>query len=194
MDYTEGTEQQKSRRAKKMMLWFGIISLSMSFAAFTSAYVVSRERPDWLVDFELPTAFVIGLVLIVLSSLTMILAKRSIREGKRSTGTLFLSGTIALGLAFVWFQFRGFSEIIGDYGYNFTGATSNPKTTFIYLIAVVHIAHVAAGLIALAVTLFNNLRSKYSKGNMLGVELASTFWHFVDILWIYLFLFFYFVR
>ena len=194
MDYTEGTEQQKSRRAKKMMLWFGIISLSMSFAAFTSAYVVSRERPDWLAEFELPRAFVIGLLLILISSVTMILAKRAIRSGKRTNGTLFLLTTIGLGIAFILFQFQGFSEIISSYGYNFTGATSNPKTTFIYLIAVVHIAHVVAGLVALLVTLVNHLRGKYSKGRMLGVDLASTFWHFVDVLWIYLFLFFYFVR
>lgn len=194
MDYTEGTEQQKSRRAKKMMLWFGIISLSMSFAAFTSAYVVSRERPDWLAEFELPRAFVIGLLLIVISSGTMILAKRAIRSAQKTNGTLFLLTTIGLGIAFIWFQFRGFSEIISSYGYNFTGATSNPKTTFIYLIAVVHIAHVVAGLIALLVTLVNHLRGKYSKERMLGVDLASTFWHFVDVLWIYLFLFFYFVR
>ncbi|NND89059.1 MAG: heme-copper oxidase subunit III, partial [Flavobacteriaceae bacterium] len=70
MDYTEGTEEQKSNRAKKMMLWFGIISLSMSFAGLTSAYVVSKERPDWLTDFEIPQAFYISLVAIIISSIT----------------------------------------------------------------------------------------------------------------------------
>lgn len=194
MDYTEGTEENKRKRAKKMMLWFGIISLSMSFAAFTSAYVVSRERPDWLADFEMPQAFWISLIVIVLSSLSMEIAKRSIQKGSKQLGTVFLLTTFILGCVFISLQFQGFAQIIESYGYNFTGATSNPKTTFIYLIAVVHIAHVVAALIALLVVLVKHLRNGYSQGNTLGVELCTTFWHFVDILWIYLFLFFYFVR
>ena len=177
-----------------MMLWFGIISLSMSFAAFTSAYVVSRERPDWLADFEMPQAFWISLIVIVLSSLSMEIAKRSIQRGAKQVGTIMLITTFVLGCVFIGLQFQGFAQIIESYGYNFTGATSNPKTTFIYLIAVVHIAHVVAALIALLVVLVKHLRNGYSQGNTLGVELCSTFWHFVDILWIYLFLFFYFVR
>lgn len=194
MDYTEGTEEKKRRRAKKMMLWFGIISLAMSFAAFTSAYVVSRERADWLADFQLPQAFTISLLVIVLSSVSMEMAKRAIIKGSRQLGTLLLVTTFVLGCVFIWLQFQGFSQIIESYGYNFTGATSNIKTTFIYLIAVVHIAHVVVALIALLTVLIKQLRNGYSEGNTLGLEITCTFWHFVDILWIYLFLFFYFVR
>ena len=58
MDLTEGTIEEKNIRAKKMMLWFGIISMVMMFAGLTSAYVVSSERQDWLNDFTLPASFI----------------------------------------------------------------------------------------------------------------------------------------
>jgi len=194
MDYTEGTEELKVNRAKKMMLWFGIVSLSMSFAGFTSAYVVSRTRPDWLGDFELPQAFYISLGVIILSSITIHLAKVYIKKEANSKAMLLLIATFLLGVVFVWFQFKGFSEIIESYGYNFTGPTSNIKITFIYLIAVVHIGHVVAALISVLVVIYNHYKLKYINGKTLGIEQAATFWHFVDILWIYLFFFFYFFR
>lgn len=194
MDYTEGTEEVKRRRAKKMMLWFGIVSLSMSFAGFTSAYVVSSEREDWLDNFQLPEAFYVSLVVIIMSSLTMHFAKRMIKQEQRKAGTFLLLSTFALGVLFIWLQIRGFNEIIYEFGYFPTGDTSSITYTYVFLIAVVHILHVVAGLIALLVVIYNHFKRKYTKGNTLGVELATTFWHFVDILWIYLFLFFYFVK
>ncbi len=192
-DYTEGTEEKKLKRAKKMMLWFGIISLSMSFAGLTSAYVVSKERPDWLTDFEIPPAFYISLVVIVTSSITIHLAKNAIKKASNQLGMILLWVTLLLGVAFVFLQFRGFSEIIAN-GYYFTGSESTITTSFIYLVVLLHVAHVVSGLIALLVVIYNHFKLKYSKGKTLGIELAATFWHFVDILWIYLFLFFYFVR
>ncbi|NNK81828.1 MAG: heme-copper oxidase subunit III [Flavobacteriaceae bacterium] len=193
MDLTQGTNQEKNKRAKKMMLWFGIISLIMSFAGLTSAFLVSRSREDWLTDFQLPHAFTISLVLIIVSSITIILAKRSIKTNKRPAATIFLLLTLVLGVAFIVSQINGFNEIIAS-GYNFTGPTSNVTMSYIYVIAFVHIVHVVAGLIAILVVVINHFRKKYSAENMLGVELAATFWHFIDILWIYLFLFLYFVR
>lgn len=193
MDLTQGTLQEKNKRAKKMMLWFGIISLIMSFAGLTSAFLVSRSREDWLSDFQLPTAFTISLILIIASSITIILAKKSLKTNKTSAATLFLLLTLVLGIAFIFSQINGFNDIIAS-GYNFTGPTSNVTMSYIYVIAFVHIVHVVAGLIALLVVIINNFRKKYSADNMLGVELVATFWHFIDILWIYLFFFLYFVR
>ncbi len=193
MNYTEGSEELKRRRAKKMMLWFGIISLSMSFAGLTSAYVVSKERPDWLTDFEIPEAFYLSLGAIIVSSITMHVAKLKVKQEDQLQGMIFLVGTLILGLLFVYLQFRGFSEIIAN-GYYFTGSESTVTTSFIYLVVLMHLAHVAFGLIALLVVIYNHYKQKYTGGKTLGIELAATFWHFVDFLWIYLFLFFYFVR
>ncbi|WP_310994245.1 cytochrome c oxidase subunit 3 [Aequorivita marina] len=193
MKLSEGTEERKINRAKKNMLWFGIISLTMSFAGLTSAYVVSKERPDWISSFEVPQAFYISLGLILISSLSIHMALKAIRKEKNALGMFLLASTFVLGVLFVVFQFVGFSEII-ESGYNFTGPTSSITTSFIYLVVLLHVAHVFAGLISLLVVIYNHYKLKYENGKTLGVELAATFWHFVDVVWIYLFLFLYFVK
>ncbi len=191
MDVTQGTAKEKNARAKKMMLWFGMASLIMGFAGWTSAYIVSSKREDWISDFELPSAFFISTAFILISSLTYILAQRALKNQKRQACTAFLLITLILGMAFIAIQFVGFSQLL-DLGYYFTGPTSNITMSYIYLIAAVHIAHVIVGLITLLVVIYNHLRSKYSAGNMLGMELGATFWHFLDLLWVYLLLFFLF--
>ncbi len=192
MDLTQGTPQEKNARAKKMMLWFGIISLIMSFMGWTSAFIVSSSRPDWLKDFQIPNAFIISTVIIVLSSITFILAKKALKQGNKQGTTIMLLATLVLGITFIAFQIRGFQEII-NLGYHFTGPSSNVTMSYIYLIAVVHILHVVAGLISLLVVIYNHFKQKYNAENMLGFELAATFWHFIDILWVYLLLFLYIV-
>lgn len=193
MDDLHNKMETKINRAKKMMLWFGIVSLTMSFAGLTSAYVVSKERVDWLTDFEIPQAFYISLCVIIFSSIIMHFAKISVQKEQNQVGMILLVSTLILGVAFVWLQFLGFSQIIAN-GYYFTGSESSITTSFIYLVVLMHLAHIAAGLIALIIVIYNHYKLKYTMGKTLGVELAATFWHFVDILWIYLFLFFYFVR
>ncbi|MDU8886633.1 cytochrome c oxidase subunit 3 [Yeosuana sp. MJ-SS3] len=193
MDLTKGTFEEKQIRAKKMMLWFGIISLIMSFAGWTSAFVVSSTRPDWLKDFQLPQAFTLSTIIIIFSSITFILAKKSLKRGNNKTTMGWLWTTLILGIAFIYNQFIGFNQIL-ELGYNFTGPTSNVTMSYIFLIAFVHILHIVAGLICLLVVIYNHFKQRYNATNMLGFELAATFWHFVDILWLYLFLFLYFVR
>ena len=193
MDLTQGTPKEKKARSKKMMLWFGILSLIMSFAALTSAFIVSSKRDDWLDNFQLPDAFFVSLVVILMSSVTIIVAKYNLRRDKLNATSFWVLITFVLGIIFINNQFIGFSQIIGD-GYNFTGPTSNITMSYIFLIATVHIAHVVVALIALGVVLIKNLRKKYNSQDMLGFELAANFWHFVDFLWLYLFLFLYFFR
>ncbi|WP_411766742.1 heme-copper oxidase subunit III [Winogradskyella sp. A3E31] len=193
MDLTEGTPEEKKARSKKMMLWFGIGSLIMSFAAWTSAFIVSSKREDWLTDFQLPEAFFISLAIIIVSSITLILAKRALKNNQRSQVTTWLLVTFVLGVIFIFYQLQGFNQIIAD-GYNFTGPTSNITMSYVFLIAAVHIAHVVVGLICLIVVIYNHFKQKYNSSKMLGFELASNFWHFVDLLWVYLFLFLYFFR
>lgn len=193
MAYTDDTNEVKRRRAKKMMLWFAMISMAMSFAGITSAYVVSKSRPDWLTDFQIPQAFYISLGVVLISSLTIYLARVSVQKENHKAGMVLLIMTFVLGVLFVALQFNGFSQII-EHGYFFTGSESTITTSFIYLVVILHIAHITGALIALLVVIYNHFKQKYHNGQTLGIELAETFWHFVDILWIYLFLFFYFVR
>lgn len=183
MDLTQGTSKQKNDRSKKMMLWFGIISLLMSFGGLTSAFIVSSKREDWLKDFELPNAFFVSLIVIILSSITLIIAKRALKQNNTKSATILVLVTLLLGLFFTYNQFQGFNQII-EAGYNFTGPTSNITMSYIFLIAFVHILHVAVGLLCLIVVLYNTTKQNYSANNMLGFELAANFWHFIDILWI----------
>ena len=191
MDLTQGTPEEKNIRAKKMMLWFGIISLVMSFGGLTSAFIVSSTREDWLTNFQLPESFTASTIIIVVSSLVLYFSKKALMKHQNQLSISFLLGTFVLGLAFIYTQFSGFSEIIQS-GYNFTGPTSNITMSYIYIIAVVHILHVLVGLICLIVVIINLLKKKYTPTNILGFDLASIFWHFVDILWLYLFFFLYF--
>ncbi len=192
MDLTQGTLQEKNNRAKKMMLWFGIISLIMTFAGFTSAVIVSSSRPDWSADMQVPNVFIYSVFAIVISSITFILAKRALKQDDRKKTSILLLITLVLGSVFITLQFVGFGQLI-DAGYYLTGPTSDPKASFVFLIAFVHILHVLVGLICLVVVIYNHFKQKYTATNMLGMELAATFWHFVDILWVYLFLFLYFL-
>ncbi|MDB4589065.1 MAG: cytochrome c oxidase subunit 3 [Flavobacteriaceae bacterium] len=191
MDLTQGTTQEKQKRAKKMMLWFGIISLVMSFAGLTSAFIVSSSREDWLANFTLPSAFTYSTLIIILSSVMLFLAKQTLKKNQAAVTTSLLIGAFVLGIAFIYSQIQGFNQIIAS-GYNFTGPTSNITMSYIYVIAVVHILHVLAGIICLFVVIINLLNKKYSNENRLGFDLASNFWHFVDVLWVYLFFFLYF--
>tara|TARA_A100000164_G_scaffold379214_1_gene422892 strand:- start:518 stop:1093 length:576 start_codon:yes stop_codon:yes gene_type:complete len=176
----------KQEKAKKMMLWVGMISMSMTFAGLTSAYVVSSTRADWLSNFDLPNAFTISTLLIALSSLTLYLAKYSLNNKKKTISFILI--TLGLALLFVYFQFKGFGEII-DQGYYFTGAESSITTSFLYVLILLHLIHLFSGLIVLIVVFYKLQKGRYSGSNTLGFELAHLFWHFLGLLWIYLYLF-----
>ena len=178
----------KQVRAKKMMLWVGMISISMTFAGLTSAYVVSSSRADWLDKFQIPSAFTISTFLIVLSSATFYLAKKLLIKKKIRKTELLTFFTFVLGLLFVYFQFKGFGDIINQ-GYYFTGAESSITTSLLYVLVLLHLAHLFSGLIVLLVVFYQLQKGRYSGLKTLGFELAHLFWHFLGILWIYLYVF-----
>lgn len=178
----------KQVRAKKMMLWVGMISISMTFAGLTSAYVVSSSRADWLDKFQIPIAFTISTFLIVLSSATFYSAKKLLIKKKIRKTELLTFFTFVLGLLFVYFQFKGFGDIINQ-GYYFTGAESSITTSFLYVLVLLHLAHLFSGLIVLLVVFYQLQKGSYSGLKTLGFELAHLYWHFLGILWIYLYLF-----
>ena len=192
MDLEKQELRKKHRRARKMMLLFSLLSITMTFAGLTSAYIVSKARPDWLTDFQLPNYFFISTVIIIISSLSMWLAKTNVKKNNFSKTSLWLGVTFLLSLFFIFSQFAGYQELIND-GYYFTGAQSTVTTSFLYVLSLLHLAHVLAGVIVLIVVIINNKKMKY-KDETLGFELAETFWHFLGFLWLYLFVFLYFFR
>jgi cytochrome c oxidase subunit 3 len=180
------------KKSAKPMLWISMISMVMFFAGLTSAYVISMKRDDW-VDFDLPEAFYISTFLIVASSFTLFLSQRFLKQEKRQLSLLLLVLTFFLGIGFVWEQYIGFNQL-KSIGLFFTGPESTVSTSFIIGITFIHVLHLLVGVLVLLVVIYNHFKYKYKSDDMLGFELGAIFWHFVDILWIYLFLFFYFIR
>jgi len=180
------------KKSAKPMLWVSMISMVMFFAGLTSAYVISMKRDDW-VSFDLPQAFYTSTFLIVASSITLILSQFFLKKDKRQLSVLLIVLTFILGLGFIWQQYVGFNQL-KSVGLFFTGPESTVSTSFIIGITFMHILHLLAGVIVLLVVIYNHFKYKYKSDNMLGFELGAIFWHFVDILWIYLFFFFYFIK
>jgi cytochrome c oxidase subunit 3 len=186
-------EQERKGKTYKLLLWFGMISICMIFAGLTSAYVVSKSRPDWLKDFQLPTAFLISTIAMLVSSLTFYGALKTMKKGNRNQTTILLLSTLGLGIAFIFLQFKGFGQVI-DNGYFFTGSESNVTTSFLYIAVLVHIAHLLGGIISLVIVIYNHYKQKYNSTQTIGIELSAMYWHFMDFIWVYLFLFFYFFK
>jgi len=187
-------EQRKG--AAKPLLWVGIASMVMAFAGLTSGYVVSRssliQKERWMV-FELPSYFYISSAVIILSSITVIWAVKSIKKGEAKSATTALWLTLVLGLLFAVFQVLGW-KALHDAGVFFTGQGSNVAGSWVYAITFFHLLHMIAGLISLSYTTLKSSKGLYSSTNTLGIELTATFWHFLDIVWIYLFIFLLFIR
>lgn len=195
MEMIMTAEEQKSRTARsyKLMLLFAMVSMTMMFAGLTSAFVVSKSRADWLKDFQLPTAFYYSTIAIIGCSATFYFAKKAIQKNNQSKTTFFLLSTLLLGILFVILQFVGFRQIV-DNGYYFTGSGSSITTTFLYVVTIVHLLHLAGGVISLLIIIYNHLKQKYNSSQTLGIELGAMYWHFLDLLWVYLFLFLYFFK
>jgi len=190
---TEEDHKSRTARSYKLLLLFAMVSMIMMFAGLTSAYVVSKSRTDWLKDFKLPTAFYLSTAAIIGCSITFHLAKKAIQKDNQSATTKFLLSTLALGILFVILQFVGFGQIVEN-GYYFTGSESSITTTFLYVVTVVHLIHLAGGVISLLIIIYNHFKQKYNSSQTLGIELGAMYWHFLDLLWVYLFLFLYFFR
>lgn len=189
------TDEQKSRTARsyKLILLFSMVSMTMMFAGLTSAFVVSKSRVDWLKDFQLPSAFYYSTAAIIGCSVTFYLAKKAIMRDDQGKTSVFLLSTLFLGILFVILQFVGFGQIVNS-GYYFTGSGSSITTTFLYVVTVVHLIHLAGGMISLLIIIYNHFKQKYNSSQTLGIELGAMYWHFLDLLWVYLFLFLYFFK
>lgn len=180
------------RKASKPLMYIGIVSIVMLFAGLTSAYVVRAGNGNWLL-FELPSISILSTAIIVTSSFSMLLAQFAIKKNNYLLTNIGLFFTLILGISFFFTQIEAWKQLTSQ-GIFFVGKYSNSSGSFLYLIASVHLAHMLGGLIALIVSLRKSLLKKYSASDYLGIQLTAIYWHFLDILWVYLFLFLYFYR
>ncbi len=186
---TVAMEQRKKIHPHKFTLWVGIGSLLMMFAGLTSAYIVKRNQANWQ-TFDLPQLFWYSTAAIVLSSITIFLAEKAFKQREMSKYRSLLIATVILGVLFIVFQLLGFQQLWTK------GITlqANVSYSFLYVIVGLHAAHVLGGLIALVVLFAKAFSKKTRSYNSVPVELVSTYWHFVDILWIYLLIFLLMIR
>lgn len=181
------TFEEQKRKSAKPMLWISMTSMAMIFAGLTSAYVVRKAEGNWL-DFDFPIWFYISTAFLLISSLTIYRAKKQLQFGNLNQVDKHFKFTILFGFLFCFSQVATWMVLINK-GVYFTGPGSNASGSFLYVLTLLHLLHLVAGLIVLFVTYFNFKKGKYTKENMLGFELCSIFWHFLDFLWLYLFLF-----
>ena len=169
----------------KIVLWVAMASMFMLFAGLTSGYVVRQAEGNWL-QFEIPTAFYYSTAILLASSLTIFLALRAAKKDQQQSLKTWLIITLGLGFAFVFSQFLGYGQLMKE-GVFFTGG--NVAGSFFYVITGLHVAHLICGILSLIFTTGKAILEKYNSGNLLGIQLCAIYWHFLDFLWLYLFVF-----
>ena len=191
MDSVVANNQEFTRRNKIHPKKFALIvacgSLMMMFAAFTSAYIVRQAAGNWL-EFRLPNVFFISTIILLASSLTLHSSYLAYKKGKEKTYRSLLLVSFVLGFGFIIAQYRGWIALAGI-GIELT---TNPSGSFVYVISGIHVAHVLGGLAALIVATLHafTLPYKVTPKRKLRFEMTLIYWHFVDLLWVYLLLFF----
>jgi len=179
------TQQRNRIHPHKFAMWVAIAAIVMMFAGLTSAYIVKSGQPGWE-DVKTPRVFWYSTAAIIISSITIQTALRSFKQ--RAMGqfrALFLT-TLLLGIAFVILQWTGF-KYLWNHGVRFQGAGAGQ---FLYIIFGLHALHVLGGIVALIVIAVQQFFGKKRSYNATPIEVMSTYWHFVDVLWLYLLIFF----
>lgn len=171
---------------QKFALWSAMASIVMMFAALSSAYIVRQAQGNWL-EFQLPSMFYVSTIVILLSSLTLHNSYRSFLAGKEKQYKSLLVATFVLGLGFIVAQYLGWQRLYA-LGVDLKG---NPSGSFIYVITFLHVAHVLGGIACLIVAMFHAFALKFNvtKRRKHRFELVVHYWHFVDLLWVYLLVF-----
>ena len=179
------SSQRKKIHPHKFTLWVAIASIIMMFAGLTSAYIVKGSLPGW-VNIIIPKLFYYSTAVILISSVVMQVAVKAFKERNMRLYRRAVTGTALLGTAFIAMQVIGFMQLYNA-GVKMEGSGAGQ---FLYIIFGLHALHVIGGVIALLVLFFKAFSAKIRNYNPIPIEVAATYWHFVDLLWVYLFIFF----
>jgi cytochrome c oxidase subunit III len=168
----------------KFITWLFIITILMLFASQTSAYLVRRAEGNW-VEFALPTIFYWSTAVLLFSSFFMILAQKAAQSDDFTKLRIYISVTFICGVGFLLMQYIGWQELQQEGVY----LKGNPSGSFMYILTGLHAFHLISGLLVLLFSLGAAFKLNIHSKNLTQIEVCSTYWHFLDILWIYLFLF-----
>ncbi|MFM1912816.1 MAG: hypothetical protein RIR51_654 [Bacteroidota bacterium] len=174
----------RSVNPKVFTMWLFIVSILMLFAAFTSAYLVRKAEGNW-VEFQLPDLFYYSTVILVLSSISMHFALNSAKKDQFNALKTSISITFALGITFLIMQFYGWKQLV-EMNVYFVG---NPSGSFVYVLSGIHGLHLVSGLVVLLFALVAAFQFKINAKALTQIKICTTYWHFLDLLWVYLFVF-----
>ena len=178
-------KKRQKLHPKEFLMWAFLVSVFMIFAGFTSGYIVRRADGNWL-EFVLPTGFLWSTIVVLLSSASMQWAVHLARRDNLEKVKIAISITILLGVAFIFAQLNAYNQLV-DMGLFLVG---NPSSSFLYIITGMHALHIVSAIIVLLVIFANVFQYKVHSKSMMGIRLASIFWHFLGALWVYLYVFF----
>jgi cytochrome c oxidase subunit III len=178
-------EETLSVQPKKFLLWLFIVSVVMLFGGFTSYYLVRLSEGDVPV-FEIPEVFRTSTIVLVLSSLSMHFSLISAKKDNFSALKTAICITFALGLVFLYLQIEGWSDLYRQQVY-FAG--SNSIGSMVYVLSLVHGLHIISALAALVFALIAVFKQEIHAKRLTQLEICTTYWHFLDILWVYLYFF-----
>ena len=184
VEVVRDTKATLSMHPKKFAMWLFIVTVVMIFAAMTSAYIVRQSEGNWL-EFDLPQSFWLTSGIILLSSVTMHWAYWSAKRDNLKSLRIAMIVTTVLGVAFLVGQYLAWGDLVAMDVY-FVG---NPGGSFVYVLSGLHAAHLIGGVVFLLITLVSVLRYRVHAKSMDQIEMCATYWHFLDGLWLYLFVF-----
>jgi cytochrome c oxidase subunit III len=179
-------EDKLNLAPKKFNMWIFIFTSFMFFAALTSGFIVYTGGKAHAINIILPQAFLYNTIVIALSSITFFIASRAAKSLEIGKQRLFLWITLFLGTLFFVGQVYAWGILIkmGVYFIN-----PNASQSFIYVFTGMHLIHILAGLLLLSNTLYKSYRNIPQAKNLFNMQFSGIFWHFVDIIWIYLYVF-----
>ena len=184
LKYIDIVEQPISMHPKKFALWLFMVTVLMVFAALTSAYIVRQAEGNWL-EYELPEIFWVTSGIVLLSSVSMQVAYFAAKKDNFIGLRIAMVLTVLLGFAFLVGQWYSWVALV-DREVFFVG---NPAGSFLYVFTGLHALHLISGVIFLIIVLISTFRYKVHSQALNTLEMATTYWHFLGGLWLYLFLF-----
>ena len=184
LKYIDIVEQPISMHPKKFALWLFLVTVLMIFAALTSAYIVRQAEGNWL-EYELPEIFWVTSGIVVLSSIAMQFAYFAAKKDNFIGLRIGMVATVLLGIGFLVGQWYSWVALV-DREVFFVG---NPAGSFLYVFTGLHAVHLISGVIFLIIVLISTFRYKVHSQALNTLEMATTYWHFLGGLWLYLFLF-----
>lgn len=184
LKYIDIVEQPISMHPKKFALWLFMVTVVMIFAALTSAYIVRQSEGNWL-EYDLPEIFWVTSGIVVLSSIALQWSYFSAKKDNFIGLRTGMVATVLLGIAFLVGQWYSWVALV-DRDVFFVG---NPAGSFLYVFTGLHALHLISGVIFLIIVLISTFRLKVHSKSLNTMEMATTYWHFLGGLWLYLFMF-----